>query len=154
MSVVHRADAVPVAGLAEYWHHVLTDNFVPIEPIGFPDQIRAGQVGAVQVGELTARAPGGAKRTTRHIRQSDPELFKIDFVAEGNDVIEQDGRQATLSPGDFSLIDLARPAHWAMSGVRVVALLFPPAMLSLRRDELSRLSAVRMRGDRGAGALA
>jgi AraC-like DNA-binding protein len=37
--------------------------------------------------------------------------------------------------------------------VRIVTLAFPPAMLPLRRDDLGRLTAVRMRGDHGTGAL-
>jgi AraC-like DNA-binding protein len=30
-------------------------------------------------------------------------------------VVEQDGRQALLRPGDLTFVDLSRPVHWTMS---------------------------------------
>jgi AraC-like DNA-binding protein len=151
--VVHRATGVPETGLAEYWRHVIGDDFIPFDPIGLPDQLRAGEVGAVTVAELSASGRGGAKRTTTHIRRSDPEMYKVDFLVEGQGVIEQNGRQAALVAGDFSLVNLSRPASWAMDGVRVVGVLFPRSMLPLRGNELDRVTAVRIPGDRGTGAL-
>ena len=153
MTVVHRADGVPAAELSDYWRHVLDEGLAPIEPIGFPDQVRAGQVGALSVGELCASEPGGAMRTAAHIRRSDPELYKVDFVAAGSGIVEQNGRAARLERGDFTLVDLSRPARWSMAPVRVVGVLFPRAMLPLRGNEPARLTAVRVRGDRGAGAI-
>jgi AraC-like DNA-binding protein len=152
-TIVHRSEGVPETELAEYWRHVIGDHFIPFDPIGVPDQIRTGEVGAVTVAELTATGRGGAKRTTTHIRRSDPEMYKVDFVAEGQAVIEQNGRQAALVAGDFSLVDMSRPASWAMDGVRVVGVLFPRSMLPLRGNELDRVTAVRIPGDRGTGAL-
>jgi hypothetical protein len=40
-----------------------------------------------------------------------------------------------------------------MGPVGIISVMFPPAMLPLRRDDLGRLTGVRMRGDRGTGAL-
>jgi AraC-like DNA-binding protein len=153
MTVVHRADDLPVAARADYWRHVIGETIVPVDPFGDPDQIRAGGVGAVQVGEVSASTPGGARRTPIHIRRSDPGLYKIDVLAQGDGVIEQNGREAALQPGDFTLVDLSRPALWRMAPARIVALTFPAEMLPLRRDDVARLTAVRIRGDRGTGAL-
>jgi AraC-like DNA-binding protein len=153
MTVVFRADGVPVAERAEYWRHVIGETLIPLEPIDVPDRLLAGDVGVLQMGELSTSTPGGARRTTVHIRRSDPDLCKIDVLAEGRGVIEQDGREAALAPGDFTLVDLSSPARWSMGPARIVTLAFPPAMLPLRRDDLGRLTGVRMRGDHGTGAL-
>jgi AraC-like DNA-binding protein len=153
MTVVFRADDVPVAGRAEYWRHVIGQTLVPLEPIDVPDRLLASEVGALQVGELSTSTPGGATRTAVHIRRSDPDLCKIDMLAAGRGVIEQGGREAALEPGDFTLVDLSCPARWSMGPVRIVTLTFPPAMLPLRRDDLGRLTGVRMRGDHGTGAI-
>jgi AraC-like DNA-binding protein len=103
---------------------------------------------------MLARGEGGAKRGRRHIRSSDRELCKIDVIAQGRGVVEQGGREARLGAGDLVLVDLTRPATWAMSGpLRMVAVTFPRAMLPLPADQVARLTGVRFAGDRGAAAL-
>jgi AraC-like DNA-binding protein len=153
MTVVFRADGMPVADRAEYWRNVIGESLIPLEPIDVPDQLLASEVGALRVSELSTSTHGGALRTTAHVRRADPDLFKIDVLTAGRGVIEQDGREAALEPGDFALIDLSSPARWSMGPVRIATVIFPPAMLPLRRDDLGRLTGVRMRGDRATGAL-
>jgi AraC-binding-like domain len=84
----------------------------------WPDQVRAADLGAVRVGELSASKPGGADRTRRHIRAMDDDLCKVDVVAQGEVVLEQDGRQARLHAGDFAFVDLSRPATGPTPGRR------------------------------------
>jgi AraC-like DNA-binding protein len=153
MSAVFTNDGVPVASRAEYWRHVLGEAIVPLEPLGLPDRVVAGNVGSIAVGELSHRGDGGAKRTTAHIRRCDAELCKVDVIARGRGVIEQGGREARLGPGDLTLVDLSRPAGWAMSSIRCVAVIFPKSLLPLRPRDAARLTAVRIPGDEGAGAL-
>jgi AraC-like DNA-binding protein len=107
----------------------------------------------VRVGDLLAHEPGGAERTRRHVRAIEQDLCKIDVLVHGTAVIEQDGRRAALAPGDLTFIDLTRPTRWVMSPMRVVAVVFPRALLPLRRDDAARLTAVPIRGDAGTGAL-
>jgi AraC-like DNA-binding protein len=157
MSMVFRAEDEPVISRVDYWRHLAEETVVPLElRVGgspdFSSRIRTGSIGAVQVTEMTA-PPAQAARTDRLIRRSDPELCKLDVVAHGSLVVEQDGRQASLGPGDLSFVDLSRPARWANSAARVVAVLFPRALLPLRLDESARLTGIRIAGDRGTGAL-
>jgi AraC-like DNA-binding protein len=143
----------PARSRAEYWRHVIGEALVPLEPLGIPDRLVVGEVGAVAVGELSDGSPSGARRTAAHIRRSDPELLKIDVLARGHGVVEQDGREAHLRPGDLALVDLSRPASWSMSSIRCVAVTFPRDLLPLRADDVARLAAVRIPGDAGAGGL-
>ena len=130
MTVVLRADDVPAAR-RDYVHEVVSAAFGPLdvrsgdgdEP---PDQVRAADLGGVWVGELSASRPGGADRRRRHIQLMDADLCKVDVVARGEVVVDQDGRQARLHPGDFAFVDLSRPAHWTNAwSTQVVAIAFP-----------------------------
>jgi AraC-like DNA-binding protein len=94
-----------------------------------------------------------AARTPRLIRQSDSEQYRVDVLVRGHMVVEQAGRQATLRPGDFTIVDLSRPVRWATAAERVVSLTFPHALLPLSRDQVAQLSGARIPGDHGAGAL-
>jgi AraC-binding-like domain len=84
----------------------------------------------------------------------DADLCKVDVVARGEFGIEQDGRQADLRAGDFTFVDLSRPAHWTNTwSSRIVAIAFPRKLLPLRADDLAGLTAVGLPGDDGTGAL-
>jgi AraC-like DNA-binding protein len=157
MSIVFRAEDVPARSRVDYWRHVAGETIVPLDlriP-GAPDfrsRVRTGDVGAVRVTEVMAPT-AELWRTAKLIRRSDPGLYKIDVVAGGHMAVDQDRRQACLGPGDFTLVDLSRPGHWANSPVRLVSVLFPRALLPLRQDEVARLTAVRIPGDQGTAAL-
>lgn len=157
MAVLLRAEDVPVEWRVDYWRHVSGETIAPLDlqiP-GQPDfrsQILTGDMGAVRVTEVVAPA-AELSRTPKLIRRSDPELYKIDVVARGHVSIDQGARQTRLGPGDFSLLDLSRPAYWTNTEVRMVTVMFPRALLPLRQDELAELTAVRIPGDRGPGRL-
>jgi AraC-like DNA-binding protein len=156
-STVFRAEDEPVASRVDYWKHVTGGTLVPLDirlhtGPDFRSRIRTGEIGAVRVTELTA-PHADATRSARKIRELDPDMCKIDVVASGAVVVEQDGREASLSRGDFTFIDLSRPARWGNRFVRMIAVVFPRALLPLPPNEVSRLTAVRLRGDRGSHAL-
>jgi AraC-like DNA-binding protein len=163
MSIVFSADDEPVASRHDYWMDVVDKVFGPAilrppsEPTA-PERLVVGDIGAVRVAETsvawkTPSARCEALRTPRIIRRADPEAYRIDVVVGGQMVVEQDGRRSYLGPGDFSLVDLSRPAYWATSTERALAMNFPRALLPLRQHEVARLTGVRVPGDRGSGAL-
>jgi AraC-like DNA-binding protein len=159
MSVVLRAEDVPVAARAEYVREVVGAALGPLEVRAgdgneVPDQVRVADLGAIRVGELSASEPGGADRRRRHIQAMDADLCKVDVVARGEVVLEQDGRQARLHAGDFAFVDLSRPAHWTNTwSTRVVAIAFPRKLLPLRADDVAGLTAVGLAGAAGPGAV-
>ncbi|MPZ96327.1 MAG: helix-turn-helix domain-containing protein [Propionibacteriales bacterium] len=160
MSLLFRAEDEPASSQAERARQVVAEAMLPAEirsvsgaaPI--PGRIVTGTVGAVRVTELTSCPPGEAVRTPRMIRRHDPEHYRLDVVVHGNAVIEQDGRAARVGAGDLTVVDSSRPARWAHASTpQVVTASFPRAMLSLRQDEVAELTAVRIPGTEGAGAL-
>jgi len=159
MSVLVKAEDVPAASRLEYWQHTVDEILGPLEVrmpsrgVDLQDQLRIGDAGAVRLAELRSHRPGGAQRSRRHIRRSDLDVSKIDVLACGHGIVEQDGRQAHLWPGDLAFVDLSRPVNWIMSPMQMIAVVFPRRLLPLRRDETADLTAVRIPGNEGTGAL-
>ena len=160
MSIVIRAEDEPVPTRLDYLRHAVRDTIVPFdlrvdaEP-DFSSQIVTGAAGTMRVTTVTG-PPLEAARTPRLIRRADPELFKIDVQTRGRSVFEQDDREAVLRPGDLTLVNLSRPCHLATTGdpdQEIVAVQFPRTLLPLPQQELARLTAVRVGGRHGLGAL-
>jgi uncharacterized protein (TIGR02246 family) len=66
---------------------------------------------------------------------------------------EQGGNTAVLRPGDLVLIDPVRPVRFVTTATTTVTMLVPKRLLRLGPDAAGRLAGVRIRGDRGPGAL-
>jgi AraC-binding-like domain len=111
MRTMLRAADAPARSRADHWRQVLDQTLGPLEVrpggVGRRDRLLVGDAGAVRVAELTTGVAGGADRTRGHIRRSDLDLCKVDVLAEGRRVIAQDGREASLGPGDLAFVDLS-----------------------------------------------
>jgi AraC-like DNA-binding protein len=157
MSVLSSFDDGSPGERLDYWRHVVADSIVPFdlrihdEP-GIYGRMRSRDFGAVRLNDMTA-PPLEGLRTPKLVRRSDPELCKIDVQVDTHLAVEQNGRQALLRPGDFSFIDLSRPMQVAGPQANTAMLMFPRTLLPLSADELARLTAVRVPGSRGTGAL-
>jgi AraC-like DNA-binding protein len=79
---------------------------------------------------------------------------KVDLVVEGKIVISQDGRQAVVGAGDFSFRDSTRASRVVVpDDLRMIGVIVPLGMISLARHVLGELTATRMDGASGSGAL-
>jgi hypothetical protein len=56
-----------------------------------------------------------ARRTARLVKAAPAGCYKIGLQLRGSSVLIQDGREATLTPGDFTLYDSDRPYTLAFS---------------------------------------
>jgi AraC-like DNA-binding protein len=98
-------------------------------------------------------------RTPELISQADPDMLKLVLVRGGNScVVEQDGRQAPVSAGEFTIYDTRRPYEVVCGAggdwpTQMMTFMFPPSLLPLSRNRLRRLAAVRFRADAGLGDL-
>lgn len=88
------------------------------------------------------------------IRRSDPGLVKVGVQLRGRGVVVQREREAVLMPGDFAVYDTSEPytLHFD-DDFAMFVLMFPRESLKIRPNDLAKVSALRIKGDDGVGAL-
>ena len=155
MPDVARTLDLPSGQRFEYWKHVLSNTFVPLEvwsPGGgddFRGLLRGCELGSLRFIEVSAEAHT-ARRTARLVKAAPAGCYKIGLQLRGSSVLIQDGREVTLGPGDFSLYDTDRPYTLAFSHPHhMVVLLFGRDLLGLPQSGLARLTATRLPGAPG-----
>lgn len=163
MDVVSTDEVAPAERFG-FWREVTSKLWVPYDTRcepgvegDFRAQVRIGQFGSVQATLMTTTAHS-VSRTPRLIRQADPEVFKLGCIVRGGGMITQGEHSVGFGVGDLMLFDTSRPYlsefEPRLTGSQQLLLLrFPRSLLSLPHRELRRLSAVRIPGDRGVGAL-
>jgi AraC-like DNA-binding protein len=100
------------------------------------------------------------RRTPRLIRQSDPEVYQVALTLSGTSAIGARRAANVIPVGDFTLLDWGRPHevlhHGRDDGRRYtssITVLLPRARMPLHPDRVDRLTAIRMSGAQGPGAL-
>jgi AraC-like DNA-binding protein/mannose-6-phosphate isomerase-like protein (cupin superfamily) len=90
------------------WTHVVPVEMTLPDPADVDVELRVGQAGPLNVSSART-SPIAMERTSALVRRDHvPQVFLAVQVA-GATVIEQDGRQALLGPGDMSFYDSTRP---------------------------------------------
>ncbi|MGW5144686.1 AraC-like ligand-binding domain-containing protein [Rhodococcus koreensis] len=134
------------------------DSFVPLETSIAPDTdfegyIHGTSLGQVQVAEVVASAHT-VRRTPRTIRASDPGFYKVGLQVRGYCVLTQDDREAALTPGDFAIYDTTRPYQLSFDDrFRMLVMMFPRELLRVPPAGIAELTARRISGRQGMGAL-
>jgi AraC-like DNA-binding protein len=159
MPDVVRTLDLPASQRFDLWRSALSQAFVPLEisapaPAStFRGRLRGCDLGALRLYEVRAEAHV-ARRTARLVASAPAGCYKIGLQLRGSSVLSQDGRQAPLGPGDFALYDTDRPYSLAFEEThRTLVLVFPRERLGLPEDRVARLTATRMAGSAGLGAL-
>lgn len=156
-------DEVPAGERFTYWRELNSKLYVPYDlrrdprsESAFRARVGFSVFGPVQAALATV-VPHATHRTPKLIRQADPEVFEVGCTVRGGGTVTQDGRHTDLGFGDLVLLDTSRPyqvthaPHIPMS--RVLLLHFSRSLLPLPSKDLRRLTAVRIPGDTGIGAL-
>jgi AraC-like DNA-binding protein len=158
MPDVARTLDLPPGQRFEYWKHILSDTFVPLEvsrPSGDTDflgRLRGCELGSLRLIEVHAE-PHTARRTARLTRLAPAGCYKIGVQLRGTSVLIQDGREAMLTPGDFTFYDTDRPYTLAFGDPhRMLVLVFPRDMIGLPQPQLAALTATRFPGRAGGMA--
>ena len=142
MPDVARTLDLPPGQRFDYWKHVLSDTFVPLEvssPGGeadFRGRLRGCELGSLRLIEVQAE-PHTARRTARLVKAAPAGCYKIGLQLRGTAVLIQDGREAVLTPGDFAFYDTDRPYTLALNQHRMLVLVFPKDMLGLPQSRLA-----------------
>jgi AraC-like DNA-binding protein len=126
------------------------------QPESFSAQVRAVQLGSVEVSEFTA-AHATVARTPALIRASDPDVYAFIAPLSGQTTLRQAGRDIELRPGWMALRSSGRPfeLHVApeQSPARLIRAQVPRILLAQQRQQLDRLLAEPVPGHGGMGSL-
>ncbi|WP_460774694.1 AraC-like ligand-binding domain-containing protein [Microbacterium sp. GXF7504] len=136
----------------------VNDSFVPLHVTSthadrFSGALRGAVADGIHVSEVRARAHT-VERTPELIARGDRPAFKVSVMLAGTGLLIQDGREAVLRPGDMALYDTSRPYTLSFDeDLRTIVMMFPHDALPLPARSLGGMTAVRIPGDAGLGAL-
>jgi AraC-like DNA-binding protein len=116
------------------------------------DEIVVGSLGAIEVVRSSSGA-GEARRTARHIRESDPDVWQLFVQVRGGLVASHEGVEVRLGPGDLTLTDPSRPSHCKHPAREAVLLRFSRTHLPVPPPDLAAVVGRRISGRQGIGAL-
>jgi AraC-like DNA-binding protein len=120
----------------EYWNEQVCASFTPnsSEPAdlkAFTGHIERTSVGDISVAEVYSDAQT-VLHTRSHVARSRRSMFFIHLQLDGESVNRQDGREARLAPGDFTLCDTTRPYEIHFEAPNRMFVLGIPEMLMRR----------------------
>ncbi|MET9762804.1 helix-turn-helix domain-containing protein [Streptomyces sp. NPDC006372] len=157
MSVVLSTASLPAAERGERWHHAVSGTFVPLDVQLHEDRPSPGRIVSDQLGSLrVAHVQAGPQVVTRSRRlvRDGKQFLILTLQQRGSALKEQDGRQALIGPGDFSLSDSSRLfKKEVQSRFSFTSFHFPRADLRVRDDDLRALTATAFSGRDGGAAL-
>ncbi|MFE0252442.1 helix-turn-helix domain-containing protein [Streptomyces sp. NPDC059010] len=143
----------------DYWVELLGRAHAPMElRSDHADDFRASQrvldLGAVTVwsGAFQSQV---FRRTSKLIRQSDPEAYNLSFILHGTGTGMWRHRETRYKPHDLFITSTSLPNEIHSSGdpVTTVAVEVPKALLPLSRDMAGRIVGAPVSGREGMGAL-
>ncbi len=96
----------------EFWNDTACASFTPV--VSDPSDLRnfSGRLTRTRLGEISLAEVYSDAQIVRHSRshvaRSRAAMFFVHMMLEGESVSRQDGREARLGPGDFTLCDTTR----------------------------------------------
>jgi AraC-like DNA-binding protein len=95
------------------------------------------------------------ERTAADVRRRPGDVFFLNMPLHGHSSVVQDGRSADLGPGDFAIVDGARPFLLEFEhSFEQLSLMLPHELLAPLLGAPDVMTARTVRGDTGLGALA
>jgi AraC-like DNA-binding protein len=144
----------------EYWREVVCATFVELEfeppqrhAVRFRGEVTAEELGGMRVATVVSE-PHTVARSPMMIRRSFADDFFVNLAVRGRLTVIQDGRVATLRPGDFTVYDSARPCRIAgLDPFELLVLKVPRPLFAAHCPLPLDATATAVRGDHGVGAL-
>ncbi|UUT36527.1 helix-turn-helix domain-containing protein [Microbacterium elymi] len=136
----------------------VNESFVPLLVTAsraqrFGGVIRAAGADDVHLTEVQA-TPHVVERTPQLIARDERAFFKVNLMLAGRGLLVQDGREAVLEPGSLAVYDTSRPYSLVFDDeFRTLVAMFPRHLLRLPTDLVGELTAVRVSGSEGVGAV-
>jgi AraC-like DNA-binding protein len=159
MATVLDTEQYEVADRFDAYRETVSKTFVPLTPQssmpleGFQCRLDSHSVGRVQISTIKA-TPHAVIRTPAAARQAEDAYFKLGLQMSGNARLEQDGRQASLNPGDFAIYDTTRPYRLEFfNDYHIMVVMFPRSRLRIPARQFYDITARSISGRTGMGAL-
>lgn len=151
--------AEPPRGRLARWNEALSDTFTaktcrPLADEPYEARMRwRSWANGLTVAEIAA-TPSHIAHDLAHSGAPGERAYLIHFQLGGRTLNCQDGRDALLAPGDFTLCDTDRPysVHFDKPA-HVLVFRLPGDMVERALPDAEDLVATRIAGDRGGGAL-
>ncbi|MDQ2623715.1 MAG: helix-turn-helix domain-containing protein [Actinomycetota bacterium] len=136
------------------WQEVASRSFVPLSvSTSSPRDFRVDLAGRVHDDVVFSTIVASAHTVAREpalIDSSAEDYLKLTLQVRGTGVLVQDGREATLRPGDIALYDTSRPYTLDFAeDLALVCVMIPHRRIDVPVESLDRLTAVRMEGSQG-----
>lgn len=141
-----------------FWNDLACNSFTPIvsdpaDVSSFAGSIVRGKIGDLSVAEAYSEAQL-VRHSRLHVARTRAPMFFLHLQMDGHSLNRQDGREAALAAGDFTLCDSTRPYEIQFDGPNHMFVLGIPDV-ALRRHLASPecLVAIRMPGSSGLSGL-
>ncbi len=150
---------VPEPEQFAFWNEVVWEAFIPVSVTragegSFVSSITASQVGPLAVSRIASPAQSVARTSSQVSRQAG-DIFFLNLPLTDSSFASQDGRTARLQKGDFAILDSARPFELGFEDdFQQISLTLPHDLLAPLLATPGDATAIRVRGDRGVGAVA
>ncbi|HLB83476.1 MAG TPA: hypothetical protein VJK00_02010, partial [Steroidobacteraceae bacterium] len=141
-----------------FWNDIACNSFTPI--VSDPADVRtfAGSLVRGRIGDMTVAEVFSEAQLVRHSRlhvaRTRAAMFFLHLQVDGRSLNRQDGREAALTAGDFTLCDSTRPYEMQFDGPNHMFVLgIPDAALRRHLASPECLVAIRMPGSSGLSGL-
>jgi AraC-like DNA-binding protein len=142
----------------EFWNDTAAASFTPL--VSDPVDVRnfSGRLSRTRLGDMTVAEVYSDAQTVRHSRlhvaRSRVAMFFVHMMLEGESVSRQDGREAQLGPGDFTLCDTTRAYEILFKNPnRMFVVGIPETLLRRHIASPESVVAVPMSGNSGLSGL-
>ncbi|MEU6497307.1 helix-turn-helix domain-containing protein [Streptomyces sp. NPDC046984] len=158
MSAIVSTSRMSPSDRVGFWHDAVSRTFVPLdvtlhEEVPSAATISSRQLGSMQVSTVTA-GPQTVVRSPRVIAKDGKEYLTLTLLHQGIAERSQDGREAVVHPGQFSLSDSRRPFTKTLrQAFSFTSFHFPRPVLGVTDDDLCAVTATAFGHDDVSSAL-
>lgn len=152
------AAAVPPRKRLEYWNDLTYITHTPIaihaeDPLSYAPELQSVRLADASFGRVTSSA-SRISHTCEHVTRTTVPMLFLQTQIEGRSTHAQNGREAHLLPGDFTLLDNTRPYQSRCYGRTVTLVVgLPQRVMRQHLGCAEDIVGVRMSGASGASAL-
>ncbi len=142
----------------EFWNDTASASFAPlvtdpVDPRNFTGRLTRTKVGEIRLGEVYSDAQV-VRHLRAHVARTRTAMFFLHMQLEGESINRQDGREAKLRPGDFTLCDTTRPYEIQFDRAnRMFVVGIPEPLLRRHLATPESVVAVPMSGNSGLSGL-